>query len=112
MILVGTMKTFTVDDVLYKVGGNASENTDLIKSCEGDWFWFHLDKFPSCHVVICSSIIDNKMILIAGELVKAHSKYKFKNIGVNYCKVQNLCHGADPGSVSFKSKRQVTTVYI
>ena len=39
--------------------------------------------------------------------LKQNSKYKFKNIGINYCKIDNLIHGKEPGSVHFKSNKQV-----
>jgi predicted ribosome quality control (RQC) complex YloA/Tae2 family protein len=101
------MKQVIVDNITYKVGQNAKENTQMIHDSDKDWYWFHLDKFPSCHVIICSNEITNDMILQAGTLVKENSKYKFKNIGINYCKIDNLIHGSEPGSVSFKSNRQV-----
>ncbi len=101
------MKQFIVNNITYNIGQNAKENTQLINDSDKDWYWFHLDKFPSCHVVICTNEITNDMILQAGILVKDNTKYKFKNIGINYCKIDNLIHGSGPGSVSFKSNRQV-----
>jgi predicted ribosome quality control (RQC) complex YloA/Tae2 family protein len=96
-----------IDNITYKVGKNAKENTELINLSNTNWYWFHLEKFASCHVVVCTEELTNEMIGIAGNLVKENSKYKFKNIGINYCKIDNLLHGKEPGSVYFKSNKQV-----
>jgi len=96
-----------IDNITYKVGKNAKENTELINSSNTNWYWFHLEKFASCHVVVCAEELTNEIIGIAGNLVKENSKYKFKNIGINYCKIDNLLHGKEPGSVYFKSNKQV-----
>lgn len=101
------MKDHIISEITYKIGTNASENTELINLSNPKWFWFHLEKFPSCHVVVCAEELTNEIIGNAGELVKQNSKYKFKNIGINYCKIDNLIHGKEPGSVHFKSNKQV-----
>jgi hypothetical protein len=101
------MKEIIINEVIYKIGKNAQENTQLINDSNIDWIWFHLEKFPSCHVVVCKNELTNDEILEAGTLVKENSKYKFKNIGINYCKIDNLIHGKEPGSVHFKSNKQV-----
>jgi hypothetical protein len=106
------MKEYVINDVIYRVGTSAEDNSQLIKDSMGDWTWFHLDKFPSCHVVICKMGCDSVEINQAATLVKEHSKYKFKNIGVNYCKIDNLVHCSKPGSVSFISKRKVQYVSV
>ena len=48
--------------------------------------------------------------MTASQLVKDNSKYKFNNIGINYCKVKNLIHGDKAGSVSFVSNKQVKKI--
>jgi len=101
------MKDCIINEITYKIGKDAKENTELVSSSNPNWYWFHLEKFPSCHLVICAEELTNEMINYAGELVKENSKYKFKNIGINYCKIDNLLHGKEPGSVYFKSNKQV-----
>jgi len=71
------MKDYIINNITYKVGKNAKENTDLINLSNTNWYWFHLEKFPSCHVIICSEELTNEMITNAGILVKENSKYKF-----------------------------------
>jgi len=106
------MKEVVIDNITYRVGRNAADNTQLIKDSNRQWTWFHLDKFPSCHVVVCSSELDERIVLNAAGLVKEHSKYKFKNIGINYCKIDNLRQGLVSGSVSFISIRKVTLIHV
>ena len=106
------MKEVIIDNITYRIGKNAEENTKLVTDSDKEWYWFHLDKFPSCHVILCSNDINNNMVLQAGQLVKENSKYKFKNIGINYCKIKNLVPGSEPGSVSFVSNRQVKLINI
>ncbi len=106
------MKEIAIDNTIYRIGKNAQDNTKLIKSSESNWFWFHLDKFPSCHVVVCKGELTKDEIHQAGTLVKENSKYKFNNIAVCYCKINNLIHGDEPGSVSYKSNRAVNIINI
>jgi hypothetical protein len=106
------MKESIINRIIFRQGTNAKDNTQLIKDSEGDWMWFHLEKFPSCHVVVCQNTLDDETINIAAELVKTHSKYKFKNIGVSYCQIKNLKHGQNPVSVHFVSQRQVKNINI
>jgi len=103
------MKEIDINGIIYRIGLNAYDNTQLIKNSDSNWYWFHLSKFPSCHVIICKNELTNEDIFNACNFVKENSKYKFKNIGINYCKIDNLIHGKDAGSVSFKSNRQVKT---
>ena len=106
------MKEISIENITYRIGRNAVDNTQLIKDSDPEWIWFHLDKFPSSHVVVCSNDPDEAMIQTGASLVKEYSKYKFKNIGINYCKINNLIHGKDAGSVSFVSNKQVKIIHI
>lgn len=104
------MKEIEIKSTIYRYGINAADNTELIKSSSPDWYWFHLAKFPSCHVVVCiEGEISNEQIVEACTLVKERSKYKFANIAINYCRIKNLIHGKEPGSVYFLSNKQVKT---
>lgn len=105
------MKEIVINNTIYRYGKNAADNTQLIKDSNQNWHWFHLEKFPSCHVVICrEGDLTNEEILEASNLVKEHSKYKFNKIGINYCLIQNLIHGKESGSVSFVSLGQVKKI--
>lgn len=106
------MKIFvhTIGDVKYtiKVGTNANENWTLIDDSYPEDLWFHLDEYPSAHVVVSSNInnIDdifypNQIITIASNYCKSNSKngknlYKVK---VVYTEIKNLKKGKEIGSV-------------
>jgi predicted ribosome quality control (RQC) complex YloA/Tae2 family protein len=102
------MKEIIIENTTYRIGQNAVDNTQLIKGSEPEFIWVHLEKFPSAHVIICKTEPTPDEIQEAIRLVWENSKYKFKNIGMIYCKVKNIIHGEEPGSVSFVSNRQVT----
>jgi len=106
------MKEININGIIFRHGTDANDNTQLINDSEADWVWFHLTKFPSCHVVVCQNTLDESIINSAATLVKQNSKYKFKHIGVSYCQIKNLKHGTNPGSVCFVSKRQVKYINI
>ena len=106
------MKEIVIDNIVYRIGRSAADNTQLIKDSDPEWLWFHLDKFPSCHVVACFKGSNRDIIDKAALLVKEHSKYKFKHIGVNYCKISNLLHGVAAGSVHFVSNKQVLRICV
>ena len=101
------MKEIIIDEISYKIGTNADDNQQLVQSSDPNFYWFHLEKFPSAHVVVSVNELTNEIIFNASSLVKEFSKYKFKHIGVSYCKINNLVHDKEPGLVFFKSNRQV-----
>lgn len=106
------MKEITIDNTLYRIGKNAEDNTQMVRYSDGVWYWFHLGKFPSCHVVACKNDIGTTEIINACDLVKKNSKYKFANIEIHYCKIKNLVLCEKPGSVTFKSNRKVDSINI
>lgn len=106
------MKEIIIEDTIYRIGKNAKDNTELIQKSNQEWYWFHLSKFPSCHIVVCKDEINQNEIINACNLVKENSKYKFNNIGIHYCKISNLITCEKPGSVIFKSNKKVKTINI
>lgn len=106
------MKIIQKDDTIFWVGRNAKDNWDAISQSDKNWLWFHLDKFPSSHVIICKETkdISRKDIENACNLLLEHSKYKFNNIGIVYCEINNLLFGMDAGSVIFKSNNKVEKI--
>ncbi len=110
------MKTYNLGETIFKVGQNAQENWDLIREClevkkignskelgnSKEFLWFHLDEFPSAHVVICIEEPNNEEINYACELVIQHSKYSKFSKKIIYTKIKNLKLGPDVGSVIFR----------
>lgn len=106
------MKIFHLNDTRFWQGKDARDNWNIIKDSEQTWAWFHLEKFPSSHVIICKNMdeITKEEIQYAADLVCNATKYKFKDIGVQFCEVENLTLGSDVGSVIFKSNRKVKKI--
>ena len=110
------MKEFIDENkTVYWLGRNAQDNWDIISKAENNWLWFHLDKFPSGHVIICkdSNMVTSEEINYACHLCIGNSKYKLlKDLGVVYCEINNLVIGEDVGSVYFKSKKKTIKIII
>lgn len=99
------MKTYTLGNTVFKVGQNAQENWDLIRECirnSKEFLWFHLDEFPSSHVVIFHEEPSYEEINYACELVIQHSKHSKFSKKIIYTKIKNLKLGPEIGSVIFK----------
>ena len=114
------MKTYNLGSTVFKVGQNASENWDLVKNYANskeignskdssnlignskEFLWFHLDEFPSAHVVIEHEEPNDEEINYACELVIQHSKHSKFSKKIVYTKIKNLKLGPDVGSVIFR----------
>ena len=103
-----------VDNVnlLFTIGSNAIENTNLIEDSDENCYWFHADGSPSCHIVLTldTQLSDlkaktkNKIFKQGCLLCKQHtnSLKSTKNTKFVYTKISNLITGDKPGSVYFK----------
>tara|TARA_A100001011_G_scaffold254507_1_gene262801 strand:+ start:51 stop:371 length:321 start_codon:yes stop_codon:yes gene_type:complete len=106
------MKSFLENEIVFKLGQNAEENWEIIDTDES-FIWFHLNSFPSGHVVIESSLLSDDLILKAAQLCKQNTKYRnLKNVKVCYTNIGNLKKGKEVGSVVFKSKRKVNIIML
>jgi predicted ribosome quality control (RQC) complex YloA/Tae2 family protein len=85
-------------DITFTIGGNAQENFDIIDASNPNDIWFHIDGFPSEHVIAgIPEGLDTdkkKMAKIATQgavLCKQHSKYASqKNLRIVYTRVNDL----------------------
>jgi len=106
------MKSEYYNDTKIIIGENAKDNWDII-DFESDNIWLHLNSFPSCHVIIEDNSPSEHVINYAAKLCKQHTKYRnLKNLKICFTKCNNLVKGADIGSVSYKSKRQVKYLHL
>ena len=98
------MKVITVDGIVIKLGRNAKENTELVKSSSPKHFWVHLDSFPSGHVVIESELYNEDVIRRACMFCLENTKYRrLKNICFSVSRIENLVTTNLAGEVEFKS---------
>jgi hypothetical protein len=95
------MKETIINNVTYRIGRNAEDNTKLVSDSDKEWVWFHLSGLTSCHVVACVTETDKYIIKQGALLVKQFTnKYKSaKKLPVEYCRVKHLSHGLAAGSV-------------
>jgi hypothetical protein len=100
------MKEIIINNVTYRIGKNAEDNTKLVLDSDKEWTWFHLSGLTSCHVVACVTETDKYIIKQGALLVKQFTnKYKStKNLPVDYCKVEHLTPGSAAGSVLVNSE--------
>ena len=106
------MKTFIhiIGDIKYiiKIGINAKENWILIDNSYHEDLWFHLDEYPSAHVIISQEtnnldeiFYSNKIISIASNYCKSNSKNSknLHKVKIVYTEIKNLKKGKEIGSV-------------
>jgi hypothetical protein len=77
------MKEVEFKNVKYFIGNNAQENWDLLDKSQKinqDYIWFHLNSFPSCYVIMYSTIKDLESLYSQNEIEE------FLNYGANLCK--------------------------
>jgi predicted ribosome quality control (RQC) complex YloA/Tae2 family protein len=117
------MKTFTY--TIYNrnfqifVGQNSKENWNLIDSADSFDLWFHIEGFPSGHVIIKETIntkntknakIDypNELLLNGAMHCKNQSKIKNKHCKIIYTTIENITKGREIGSVNAKNIKYIT----
>ena len=94
------------NEITYKLGQNAQENFDLIdETLNKDYWWVHLNDYPSGHCIIESNKINNQMINVAGRLIKLNSKYdNMKTLKLIYTQVKNIKKTDILGQVTILNK--------
>ena len=111
------MKCIIYNNIKYIIGGSAQENWDILykanKICN-DYIWFHLNSFPSCYVIMYSTIdelVDNSLndyLIYGAELCKNNSKYKnLKDIKICYTTLKKLRKTEKIGEVIVQGKKNI-----
>jgi predicted ribosome quality control (RQC) complex YloA/Tae2 family protein len=109
--------THTIGSINYtiKIGQNAKENWELIDNSEPFDLWFHLDNYPSSHVIISQNLnsdpeifYPNQIIALAADYCKTHSKKKSTTkVKIVYTQVQNITKGKEVGSVFVSDEKYI-----
>lgn len=102
-------------DVVFKIGGNAQENFDLIDAASPEDIWFHVDNLPSEHVIACIPTDKDinraqlaKIVKQGAVICKQCSKYaSIKNLPIIYSKVENIEKQEKIGSVLAPSAKTI-----
>jgi predicted ribosome quality control (RQC) complex YloA/Tae2 family protein len=112
------MKQYTIEHLIYKIGGNAEENWNLLSSSKPYHIFFHLSSYPSCFVILETPETQGKyptsnIIETVANECKNHTKYKnLRNLKVDYTFCYNVIKGEKPGQVYFQSNRKVNQIKI
>lgn len=100
----------TFPDNPVKIGQTAKENDQIIGDAKQTDMWFHLDSFPSCHVVIAcgpENPLTQEMIEHCAKLTRENTKYRnLPNLKIVYTPISNVQRTDKPGKVTFKSNRK------
>ena len=107
------MKEYIYDDISIKIGENAMENWKLLDISNENFPWLHLKSFPSGYTIICDNNPSKKIIKIAANLCKRHTKYRnMQNIKVSQTICGNVIKGGKLGEAIFKSNKKVKDIKI
>jgi predicted ribosome quality control (RQC) complex YloA/Tae2 family protein len=95
--------------VKIKYGKNAKENWNLIDESSSDDLWFHIDDYPSTHVLLEYNLDEEdrieeyieKAVQLCVEKTPKIKSYipKIKSVKVIYTKVENIKKGKSVGEV-------------
>jgi predicted ribosome quality control (RQC) complex YloA/Tae2 family protein len=102
------------DSINYKLGRNAKENYQLIDEAtdiNSDYWWFHLEHYPSGHCVVHTKDMDRACAIFAASLVKSYSKLKHqKNVKILYIQIKDIRKTKTIGEVVLNKKPNVITL--
>ena len=100
------------NDLLYTVwiGQNAQDNWDIISMADQNDMWFHVEGFPSSHVILrcANGTYDKRILNRCAVLCKEHSKQKdARNVIIIYTEIKNITKGDKPGAVITKKTKKI-----
>ena len=109
-------------NLLFSIGNNAIENSNLIDESEDNCLWFHADGSPSCHVVLSMDTDINEYknktkqkIYKQGCLLckqNTNALKSSKNEKFVFTKISNLISTNKPGQVYFKENDKLKYITI
>lgn len=111
----GKLNDSKLGELNYKIGTNAKENWKLIDESKQNDIWFHLDDYPSSHVVLSlpenitfRHIAKQSLIHCANEC-KKHSSMKNSHdkITVIYTPISNVTKATKEGSVTTSNTQKL-----
>lgn len=109
-------------EFIIQIGTNAMENWNLIDKSNHNDLWFHVEGYPSGHVVV-KEITSNKnveykkdklfgypysLIMECARLCKNQSKLKNSRCKIVYTNISNITKGKEIGSVLTKNEKYIT----
>jgi predicted ribosome quality control (RQC) complex YloA/Tae2 family protein len=106
------MKSIEIDGYTCLVGQSAKENWDILGNARQTDIFFHLSKFPSCYVILCTPIdVSDVIIRKVARICKENTKYGFR-VSIDYTQCNNVIKGTKVGEVIYKSNRRVKRIVV
>ena len=112
------MREIIFENIKFLIGQNSQDNWDLLDSCSkinNEYIWFHLNSFPSCYVIMCSSLTDiscadlkNNILNYGAKLCKKNTKYRdLPNLKICYTSLKKLKKTNKIGEVIIVGKKKI-----
>ncbi len=102
------------NDIKYKLGRNAKENFELIDEAyelNNNYWWFHLEDYPSGHCIVHTELINKTIAQFAANLVKQYSKLKDqKKVKIIYTQIKFVKKNKTIGEVRILNKPTITSI--
>lgn len=94
------------------IGKNKENNWKIFDEASNTDLWFHLDKFPSCYVILKDNFTKEN-IYKAAEQCKLNTKYRnLRDLSIIYTPKSNLKKGTSTGEVIIKNNKKVNKIKI
>lgn len=115
------MREIIFQNIKFIIGQNSQENWDLLdiySKINNEFIWFHLNSFPSCFVIMCSSLFDiscnlekNILLNYGAELCKKNTKYRnLKDLKICYTSLKKLNKTSKIGEVIISGKKNIIKI--
>ena len=111
------MREIIYNDIKYIIGQNAQENWNILDEgykINNNYIWFHLNSFPSCYVIMYSSIEElkdnslNDYLTYGANLCKQNTKYRNLNdLKICYTSLKNLKKTNKVGEIIINGKKNI-----
>tara|TARA_B100000902_G_C26819675_1_gene673311 strand:+ start:70 stop:414 length:345 start_codon:yes stop_codon:yes gene_type:complete len=111
------MRETIYNDIKYIIGQNANENWNILENAckiNDNYIWFHLNSFPSCFVIMYSSIDDlcdsslNDYLTYGATLCKQNTKYRnLADLKICYTQLKKLKKTNKIGEIIISGKRNI-----
>lgn len=98
-------------DLTIKIGKNAKENWELIDMANSYDYWFHLDDYPSCHVILempKDTEVSKTTLIRCASLCKKNSAYANESkLSIIYTQIKNVKKSKAVGSVTTRNTETI-----
>lgn len=111
------MRETIYNDIKYVIGQNAKENYNILDQAykiNCDYIWFHLNSFPSCFVIMYSTLYElkpnniNDYLNYGAYLCKQNTKYRnLADLKICYTQLKKLKKTNKIGEIIISGKRNI-----